>query len=308
VKNRDTHKPVLLFKLQVLNSPPPRPTIQSPQEINSLVQSHALGRVAHSAKSLITLYNGSDVYSAKMRALVWEIESRLSIADVVPSAIHPSLASPLCSSGFIAPGVVYGDLTTLEHAVRLISHPAAWTATFPQELSIQQQQAANLKKSLWDSVASSTSVTMLPTLILSLSRLIPVESRLAYVTLRHSAYSAPGVDSFADMISQIISQMMTYELDPTQITRVAKSLRHISASTLEPFSLYILRCCRKGEERPIRQRSALRAELSHSLRIFFEMHGDDVLYSSSLWASWLLEKEESFLASFYVKYLYDGFQ
>jgi hypothetical protein len=72
------------------------------------------------------------VYSSKMRALVFEIESRLSAANVATTAIHPSLSSPLCSSEFIAPGVVY-DLAALESAVRLISHPAAWFSVATSE-------------------------------------------------------------------------------------------------------------------------------------------------------------------------------
>ncbi len=149
---------------------------------------------------------------------------------------------------------------------------------------------------------------MLPTLILSLSRVIPIQARLAYVTLRHSAYDAPGVDSLGAMITQIISQMMSYELGPKQIPRVAKSLKRIAPAELDPFSLYVLRSVRKGVERPVGQRAALRARLAASLSAFFDKYGDDALYSSSLWATWLLEQEESHLISFYVKYLYDGFQ
>lgn len=297
-----------LFQGQFSNFPATNnPT--SLQELHSLIQSHAINRVTHNAKSLITLYHGSMVYSAKMRALVWDIETRLAASGVSSSAIHPSLSSPLCPCGFIAPGVVYGDLTTLEHAVRLISHPAAWTVLHNQQLEeiLGHPPPIARKKQLWDSLATSTSVTMRPTLILSLSRVIPIEARLAYVTLRHSAYAAPDVDCLGAMISRIISKMMTIELGPKYQTRVAKSLRHM-APTLEPFSLYVLRSCRKGLEWPVGQRPAIRAKLQASLTAFFEKHGDMALYSPSLWATWLLEQEESFLIAFYVKYLYDGFQ
>ena len=246
-----------------------------------------------------------------MRALVWEIETRLAASGVASSAIHPSLSSPLCPCGFIAPGVVYGDLTTLEHAVRLISHPAAW-AILPNQQQFQgidhgQQPPPTAPQKMWDAMATSTSVTMRPTLILSLSRVIPIEARLAYVTLRHSAYSATDVDSLGAMVTRIIIKMMTTELGPKYQSRVAKSLRHMTP-TLEPFSLYVLRSCRKGVESPLGKRPALRRKLQASLTLFFEEYGDMALYSPSLWASWLLEQEESLLIAFYVKYLYDGFQ
>lgn len=265
------------------------------------MQTRARARIRRSTRSLGALYCAGGLFASRMRALIWDIETRLVEAGVAPTAIHPSLSSPLCSSGFISPAVIYGDLASLAQAVRLASHPSAWTS--------HAVTGANPGCSkLWDMVAASASATMRPCLVLILSLVIPIEARLSYLTLRHSAYGAPkAISTLGGMVTNIVAKMMTHELGPKDQPRLAKTLRHV-APTLEPLSLYVLRMCRKGVEKVPGQRPVERAALEASLSAFFEEQGDIALYSPSAWVPWLLAQEESHLVALYVKYLYDGFQ
>ena len=271
------------------------------QDLHSLVQTRARARIRRSTRSLGALYRAGGLFASRMRALIWEIETRLVEAGVASTAIHPSLSSPLCASGFISPAVVYGDFASLAQAVRLASHPSAWT-------TVGATAASRGGIKLWDMVADSASATMRPCLVLILSLIIPIEARLSYLTLRHSAYGAPKlIDSLGGMVSQILAKMMTHELGPKDQPRLAKTLRHV-APTLEPLSLYVLRMSRRGVERGLRERLTERGALEASLTTFFEEHGDSALYSPSAWVPWLLAQEESHIVALYVKYLYDGFQ
>lgn len=261
--------------------------------MHSVLKLHAHTSLKRGIKALYALRQDSAALHSRIRAFVWDLEHRLSLAGVPQCAVHPALQSPLCVKGFIAPSAFYGELSSLHQAVRSLTHPSAWSSTHP---------------GLWDAVATSAGHTMKATLVLVLSTLLPLEARLSYLALRHSAYASPTVSTLGDMIVRIVGGMMTSrELGRQHQPRVAKALRQ-AGPTLEPYSLYILRSCCRSRERTLGQAAAERTCLEHSLATFFAQAGDGVLYSSESWAVWLMEQEESHLVALYIKYLQDGFQ
>ncbi|KAI3437572.1 hypothetical protein D9Q98_000025 [Chlorella vulgaris] len=266
--------------------------------IHAVARERATHHISTAACTLRSMRAAFQLCEARVRGLALDAEARLLQLGVPMNAVHPELGSPLRQGGG-SHHANYAALVSLGQALRAATHPACW---------------APAPANLWDVVAASAGFCMRPQLVLLLSILLPVEARLCYLGLRHTAYSGPGVHDLGGLIKSVLLRMMMHPVGPHSTLRLTKQLKQV-APRLSPFSLWLLRQCAavpgsgalslaQQQARRVQQQAALAAQIDR----LFGAQQEQVLYSSAAWTALLQGLPTRHLVAFYVKYLADSFQ